>query len=221
MLDAAIRGPSSGNSQRWGWIVVTDERTKQQIGEWYEEAWDDLSRGKRDRLRRIAAQVAQRDRRRRTTHDDPNLAAGNHLARAIGRAPVWVIPVLQGVRGEPGLVEGADIFGAIQNLLLAARKLGIGGTITMLHRRHERDVRRLLGLPDDACTIALIPLGYPDGVSFTTPRRKPVETVTHWNHWGEFRPRGHREPDRPIDVLTPSGAVHQVGMWTSNGPDEP
>lgn len=102
--------------------------------------------------------------------------------------------MLRGVRGDPGLVDGADIFGAIQNLLLTARKLGIGGTITMLHRRREDYVRRILGLPADVCTVALIPLGYPEGKGFSTPSRQPVETVTHWNRWAEFRPR---DPGRP------------------------
>ena len=133
---------------------------------------------------------------------DSNLASGHHLARTIADAPVWIIPVLHGVRGEPTLIDGADIFGAIQNLLLAARKHGIGGTITMLHRRREGDVQRILGLPDDVCTVALIPLGYPEGHAFSTPKRKPVETVTHWDRWGEFRPRQSALPDRTIGGST-------------------
>jgi nitroreductase len=75
--------------------------------------------------------------------------------------------------------------------MLVARKHGVGSTLTMLHRSRERDVARLLGLPSDAQTIALVPLGYPIG-EFSTPRRNPVETVTHWERWGAVRtrPRG-------------------------------
>jgi nitroreductase len=105
------------------------------------------------------------------------------------RGAVWIVAVQQGVRREPTLVDGADIFGAVQNLLLAARKHGIGGTLTMLHHHHEDDVARLLGLPQGAATVALIPLGYPDGVRFSTPRRRSVETVTHWERWGRQKSR--------------------------------
>ena len=58
----------------------------------------------------------------------------------------------------------------------------------MLHRRRESDVAQLLGLPADAKTIALIPLGYPMS-EFSTPVRNPVETVTHWERWGRSRAR--------------------------------
>jgi nitroreductase len=103
---------------------------------------------------------------------------------------VWIFAVLRGIPGEPSLVDGADIFGAVQNLMLAARKYGVGTTLTMLHRKRESDVARVLGLPDDARAIALIPMGYPESERFHTPRRPPVETVTHWDRWGSQRGRG-------------------------------
>src|SRR5881398_2353038 len=40
ILDAAVRGPSGGNSQRWAWIVVRDAQIKAQIAEWYREGWN-------------------------------------------------------------------------------------------------------------------------------------------------------------------------------------
>ena len=40
ILDAAVRGPSGGNQQGWGWVVVTDPATKAQIAAWYLEGWD-------------------------------------------------------------------------------------------------------------------------------------------------------------------------------------
>jgi nitroreductase len=70
------------------------------------------------------------------------------------------------------------LFGAVQNLMLAARRYNVGSTLTMLHRRKEREVGRLLGLPDDARAIALIPLGYPRSGRFTVARRAPVEAET-------------------------------------------
>ena len=40
ILDAAVRGPSGGNQQGWGWVVVTDPAIKSRVGEWYREGWD-------------------------------------------------------------------------------------------------------------------------------------------------------------------------------------
>src|SRR6266702_298490 len=40
LLDAAVRGPSGGNSQLWAWIVVRDPQVKAQIAQWYREGWN-------------------------------------------------------------------------------------------------------------------------------------------------------------------------------------
>lgn len=48
----------------------------------------------------------------------------------------------------------------------------------------------LLGLPEDALTFALVPLGYPARGQFAMPKRPPVETVVHWERWGAVQPRG-------------------------------
>ena len=73
--------------------------------------------------------------------------------------------------------------------VLAARAYGIGSTLTTLHSGHEDDVRRVLGLPDDALTMALIPLGYPNRGRWAQPKRRPVEQVTHFDGWGSHRER--------------------------------
>ena len=197
ILDAAIRGPSSGNVQRWGWIVVTDPTVKCEIAGWYLDAWKSLEDGRRARLRKLVdgviPELLSRFSNAETTDadPDPDRASGDHLANNLQHAPVWIIVVQRGVTGEPGLVDGADVYGAVQNLMLAARKHGIGSTLTMLHRRSEDAIGRMLGLPDDAATVALVPLGYPAS-AFSTPRRRPVEEVTHWGRWGSHRPRVRR-----------------------------
>ena len=67
---------------------------------------------------------------------------------------------------------------------LAARSMGIGGALTTVHRVRQDEVRSLLGVPDRFQTVALIPLGRPSGRFGVAPRR-PVESVTHWDHYGE------------------------------------
>jgi nitroreductase len=193
ILDAAIRGPSGGNDQQWRWLVVTDQAVKDPIAAWYLAAWNSLHRGKRVRLREVADRLAGRGDRLATAladaRKDPNYRAGEHLAANIGRAPVWVFAIVENVEGTPTVVHGANIFGAVQNLMLAARAHGLGSTLTMLHRQHEREVAALLGLPDDARALALIPMGYPESGRFFRTRRRPVETVVYWDRWGGSRDR--------------------------------
>ena len=67
----------------------------------------------------------------------------------------------RGGRDEPRV--GSSIYGAVQQLCLAARAYGIGTSLTTLYGGHEDELRELLGLPPDALTMALIPMGYPSG----------------------------------------------------------
>ena len=181
LLDAAIRGPSGGNSQGWGWLVVRDAETKRQIAEWYLEGWNRSYGANREQALAASAEGAL---------GRANYLSAEHLANHLAEAPVWIMPVLHGVAGRPNPRAGSSIYGAVQNLMLAARAHGIGSTLTTLYLGHEDDVNRLLGLPDGATTMCLIPLGYPARGSFSRPRRRPVEEVTHWDRWGEQRERG-------------------------------
>ena len=71
--------------------------------------------------------------------------------------------------------------------MLAARALGLGTALTTVHRAHQDDVRKLLGIPETVETAALIPVGWPKG-KFGTGLRRPVEDVTYWDSWGAKRP---------------------------------
>jgi nitroreductase len=176
LLDAAVRGPSGGNTQRWAWIVVTDAETKRQIADWYREGWERAYGVHREQILAHGSPAQQRSFR-----------AGDNLAEHLQDAPVWVIPVLLGAARSQNPRLGSSIYGAVQQLMLAARAYGIGSTLTTLHTGHEEDVRRLLGLPEDALTMALIPLGYPSQGRWAEPKRKPLREVVHFDRYGEQR----------------------------------
>jgi nitroreductase len=59
------------------------------------------------------------------------LAAAEHLANRIHEAPVWIVPCLEGA--TPTRASGSSIYPAVQNMLLAARALGLGATLTTLY----------------------------------------------------------------------------------------
>ncbi|HEX3488091.1 MAG TPA: nitroreductase family protein [Streptosporangiaceae bacterium] len=175
LLDAAVRGPSGGNRQGWAWIVVTDPAIKTQIAGWYREGWEAAYGRRRDEILAAAGSPGALSR--------ASYLAAEHLAGHIEDAPAWIIPVLRHGAGSANPRLGASIYGAVQQLMLAARAYGIGATLTTLYAGHEDDVRELLGLPDDALTMALVPLGYPVRGRWKQPSRRPLDEVVRWNHW--------------------------------------
>jgi nitroreductase len=184
ILDAAVRGPSGGNRQPWGWVVVTDPQVKTRIAAWYREGWE-AAYG----VRRAELLAPGRAPDAGTGLSPASYRATEHLAAHIVEAPVWIVPVLVGAAGSQDKRLGASIYGAVQQLLLAARAYGIGGVLTSFHLTHEQEVNALLGLPEDAATMGLVPLGYPARGRWAQPRRRPVEEVVHWGGWGRTRTR--------------------------------
>ncbi|TCK22121.1 nitroreductase family protein [Pseudonocardia endophytica] len=185
ILDAAVRGPSGGNRQPWGWVVVTDADVKRRIAAFYKEGWDATYGVRRDELLDPA-----RDPQVDTGLSASSYRATEHLADHLAEAPVFVVPVLLGAAGSQDKRLGASVYGAVQQLLLAARAYGVGGVLTSFHLAHEAEVDELLGLPDDAATMGLVPLGYPARGRWAQPRRRPVDEVVHWGRWGDTRSRG-------------------------------
>ena len=181
ILNAAIRGPSGGNSQHWGWIVVKDQNIKDQIAHWYRAGWNRSYGVKRESVIQ-GTDVSN-------TFSLKNYLSAEYLANHLEEAPVWIFAVLcnnTATSGDPR--SGSSIYGAVQNLMLAARAYGIGSTLTTLYSGHESEVKKLLSIPEDAMTMALIPLGYPNQGKWAQPKRQSVEKVTHWDSWGNQRP---------------------------------
>jgi nitroreductase len=181
ILDAAVRGPNGGNRQSWGWVVVTDPAIKKPIADWYREGWDKAYGERREAILAASPSAAGMSR--------ASFLAAEHLAAHLEDAPVWVFPVLRNAADAANPRLGSSIYGAVQQLILAARAYGIGSTLTSLYVSHEDEVRELLGLPPDAITMALIPLGYPSRGRWAEPKRQPLVDVVHWNHWGVQRSR--------------------------------
>jgi nitroreductase len=176
ILEAATKAPSGGNRQPWNFIVIRDLETKRRIGEYYRRAWDDTY----GKLPAPPPSSASEGLGRA-------YYSAEHLAQHLDEAPVLIMVTTKGPRFGTS-VTGSSIFPAVQNLMLAARALGLGSTITTLHRLHEAEVKKLLNIPDDVETMALVPVGHPLG-KFGPPRRQPVEEVTFWEKWGETRLR--------------------------------
>jgi nitroreductase len=109
------------------------------------------------------------------------LNSADHLGQHMGEAPVIIIPASKG--GDP-----ASVYPGVQNLFLAARSLGLGTTLTTVHKLREDAVRAVLDIPADVETWAMIPVGYPTG-RWGEPARRPVEATTYWDGWRTTRER--------------------------------
>ena len=98
----------------------------------------------------------------------------------IGEAPALILAC------APGEAQ-ASVFPGVQNLMLAARALGLGTTLTTTHRCNETKVKQLLGIPDEVNTFCMIPVGYPLG-RWGAAKGKAVDEVAFWDDWGRTAP---------------------------------
>ncbi|MDE2934713.1 MAG: nitroreductase family protein [Chloroflexota bacterium] len=192
ILDAAIRGPTGGNQQGWGWVVIRDQATKDAIARVYSErllsayGYDRVSDEELGTARITRGGIEQGE----IGIDARNRRGVVHLAEHFAEVPVIVAPVMRTAarmddstrRSGAGL--GGSIYGAVQNLMLAARAFDIGTVMTWTFD-DSSGIGELLGLPENAFVMALIPLGYLEKGRFSQARRRPLGEVVHWDRWGE------------------------------------
>jgi nitroreductase len=160
IVEAATKAPSGANSQPVRWILITDPDVKRKVGAVY---------------RRCAgALLADFD------ESDPALLRSSwHLAEHLGDAPALAVACCEGPNRRP-----ASVYPGIQNLMLAARALGLGTTLTTSHLQDEAALKEILGIPDDVLTYCIIPIGYPLG-RWGEAKRHPVEAIAYRNVWGK------------------------------------
>jgi nitroreductase len=173
-LELAVRAPTGGNQQGWEFVVVRDPEVKHQLARLNRQSWSVVKRG-------YAARARGDERMRKV------LDAVQWQADHFEEVPVVVVACLRGLRPHFPPVAAASYYGsifpAVQNLLLAARALGLGAALTTLPVWSTLLARRTLGLPRSVTPLAVVPLGWPQGGYGPTTRR-PVEEVTHLDRYG-------------------------------------
>ncbi len=85
---------------------------------------------------------------------------------------------------KPNRSSGASIYPAAQNMLLAARALGLGATLTTRHLLYEKESEAALGLPPNVHSYAILPIGYPMG-KFGPVGRGPLADFVYLDRWGQ------------------------------------
>jgi len=174
LIEAATMAPTAQNHQEWAFIIVTDREQRRAIGEIYRGL------GRRYIRDRALASEGLDGETERVYRNAMILVEG------MVNVPVQIVVATRGEHPtDPTLGTSfyGSVYPAIQNLMLAARARGLGTTLTTLHKTRERDIKRILDIPADYSTIALIPVGHPRG-RWGRPLRRPAHEVTHWNRWG-------------------------------------
>lgn len=180
VMFGATRAPSGSNRQPFRFVVVRDGETAADAKRLIARAGRMLWAGKRgsDGYDEGGGSDPSSPKARMAATMDA------YVAR-LAEVPVLVFGCLVRYR-DPVLTEGASIYPACQNLLLAARALGLGGVLTTMHTFVEDDLRSLLRIPaEPAVTIAAtITLGHPVG-RHGPVRRRPLATLVFDGGWEE------------------------------------
>jgi nitroreductase len=175
-IDIAMQAPMGGNVVRCRWMVVDDPDIRRKIADHYRSAY----RSYRVSAKERSAAAAGVDNTR-------IFASADHLAEVLDRVPVHLIPCH--VAQATGTDEYAlsTLYGSVMpatwSLMLALRSRGLGSSLTTLHLQESAEIRSLLGIPDTATQIALIPIAWYTGNEFRRVKRTPAEHVTYWNYW--------------------------------------
>ena len=184
MIDAAIRGPSGSNSQPWAWLVIRDEEKKRRLADAVRARFEEG--GNLQRMRENARGIDDPTRRRM-------MEGAIEFFSDIAAAPVLIIPCLVNptspVNDMNSLFVGSSIYGAVQNLMLAARAQGLGTVLTTFNIGLEDLIRQEFGVPENARPVAVVPVGYPRDQRFGPTSRRPAEEVTYWDSWTATRNR--------------------------------
>lgn len=176
ILEAGVCAANGGNYQRWRFMVVKDTATKKAVQVWYKKAFDEVV-GPRYANSPPPPGVSK-EKYARQHH------AVEYLTEHFHEAPVWIVACLDEGKNTPTRMSGASIYPAVQNMLLAARALGLGSTLTTRHLLYAKEAEAALGLPEGVHSYAILPIGWPMG-RFGPVGRTKLEDVVFNERWGQ------------------------------------
>lgn len=176
ILEAGICAANGGNRQTWRFMVIKDRAIKERVQHFYRRAFDEVV-GPRYRSSPVPPGVTAESFTRQH-------AAVEYLTDHFHEAPVWLVACLDTGTSTPNRSTGASIYPAVQNMLLAARALGLGATLTTRHLQYEAEVEAALGLPSGVHSYAILPIGYPLG-RFGPVGRGSLSDIVYQDRWGQ------------------------------------
>jgi nitroreductase len=177
ILAAGQAAASGGNTQRWRFLVLKDPAKKKAVQAYYKKAFDEVVG---PRYASSPPPPGSDPARYQRQH-----SAVEYLTDHYHEAPVWIVACLEGT--DPGRTAGSSIYPAVQNMLLAARALGLGSTLTTRHTGYAKECDEAMGIPAGYHSYAILPIGYPMG-RFGPVGRGPLSDVVYLDDWGKAYP---------------------------------
>lgn len=176
ILEAGASAANGGNTQRWRFLVLKDPKIKQAVQTWYKRAFDEVVGPRYAKSAPPPGVTAERYARQHS--------AVEYLTDHFHEAPVWIVACIDEGTAKPTRWSGASIYPAVQNMLLAARALGLGSTLTTRHLLYEKEAEAAMGLPEGVHSYAILPIGYPMG-RFGPVGRGKLADITYQDAWGK------------------------------------
>ena len=189
ILQAGTMACSSGNTQPWEFLLVTDADVKRRI--------------KAEMVVGFSAIDAERSQPKQDLVDGVGRPITGHAAvENIDKVSAIVVVCwnpergvrfkdeyetlpdgsLREIREIPG-GRGVSLFQACQNMMLAGRALGVDSLFTTFFFLRREQIKEILGIPKNIFMEASVFLGYGDE-PLGKPRRKPLDEVAHVDRWG-------------------------------------
>ncbi len=178
-VELAAQAPTGIGGELWRFLVVTDREPKQELAALYRSAFDEIVE------QRLAEQ------RERGGEATPPAARYRFLADHLADFPALILVCGIGRAERERVGRQVAFYGSLLpaawSLMLALRARGVGATWTTLLANRQREVARLLAIPEDVTQTVLLPVGYTRDAVLRPAERRGAAEVTFWNAWGRSK----------------------------------
>ena len=170
LIYAATRASSPGNSQGWEFLVIDDPEVKSVMQNKILEGMGPFFANRPPGADGVEERMMQ---------------GAEHLARNFAKVPAWIVCMARKVYPPHDPQESfmhSTAYPAAQNMIVAARSMGIGTCFTTFPGQAEPEIREMCNVPDDLHMFVYVAVGYPER-KFMPVKRKPIDEVITWNQY--------------------------------------
>ena len=170
LIYAATRASSPGNSQGWEFLVIDDPEVKSVMQNKILEGMGPFFANRPPGADGVEERMMQ---------------GAEHLARNFAKVPAWIVCMARKVYPPHDPQESfmhSTAYPAAQNMIVAARSMGIGTCFTTFPGQAEPEIREMCNVPDDLHMFVYVAVGYPER-KFMPVKRKPINEVITWNQY--------------------------------------
>jgi len=191
VLEISLQAPTGANTQTWRFLVVTDPEIKAGIADYYRkgaEVYIADQTGMTQTGVSATREFSVDDMR--TAQKEGVMNSSMFLLENMQNVPAMIIPCIESRFEDEMPFVQASMYGSILpatwSLMLAFRARRIASAWTSLHLVYEKEVRELVGMPDNFTQAALLPIAWLKGGELHKAQRLPLSEVAYWDRWGQW-----------------------------------